>query len=82
FIWPAIIRNTIGDVYYISDDAQIESNEATLRRQIEDSFSNYNRKDIRNDRIAKQQLLNLIENKKIYFVINLSRNMRRIRGDF
>lgn len=64
FIWPAIVRNTIGDVYYISDDPQEESNESNLRKQISDPYSFYKRKDIRNDSIAELQLNNIIENQK------------------
>lgn len=64
FIWPAVVRNTIGDVYYISDDHQEESNESNLIKQISNPSSDYNREDIRNDSIAELQLKNLIENQK------------------
>lgn len=64
FIWPSIIRNTIGNVIFISDDEQEELNESNLKRQIEDSYSDYNRNDIRNDRNAKILLKNLESHNK------------------
>lgn len=66
FIRPSIIRNTIGDVYFISEDSQTEMNELSLTKHVNDSCSDYNRSDSRNDGLAELQLENLISyNKKI-----------------
>ncbi len=67
FIWPAIIRNTIGNVYYVSDDPQMELNHENLREQVQNPFGDYNRNDIRDDILAKKLLDNLEKhNKRIY----------------
>lgn len=53
FIWPAIMRNTVGNVIYISDDSKTELNKKKLRLEIE--------KDPKNDKpIVRKLFENLL----------------------
>ncbi|WP_312130780.1 UPF0489 family protein [Lysinibacillus capsici] len=63
FIWPAIMRNTIGDVIYISDDPSEELNEESLEKIIRNSSSDIFRDDD-NEFILNNLLLHIKENNK------------------
>lgn len=67
FIWPAIFRNTIGNVYYVSPNPQTEFSRESLKKQVFDKQSDYKRNDIRDDILA-ENLLNHLEkyDKHIY----------------
>lgn len=63
FIWPAIMRNTIGDVIYISDDSLDELNEESLKNIVNNSSQKCFRYD-EDEVLFERLLMHLIESKK------------------
>lgn len=67
FIWPAIARNTIGDVYHISHDPDREYNQEIMEEEIKGSIFDLDRQSLRDVNLSKYLLTHLEKhNKKIY----------------